>query len=323
MFVFFTTLFLGATSCNEMAKVHTVRCGFKVVSLHFGLLYYFLVIIFSVIKITWCGHLFVQQLQEVSQRKKCHRMKLLSKFEMLMAVLLFAVASALPDRRGCGVEDKTPQEVAIIQKQTQDALFSKYGNTVPVSTVSSSSPVLINVYMHIITNNDSSSGNLSDTIIDAQMQVLNDAYNSYGWSFVEVGREYTANDVWFAMSPGESSSELAAKRHLRRGTGADLNFYTASLTGGLLGWATFPSSYSSSQAYQDGVVHHYSTLPGAGSGAYSLGDTAVHEVGHWLGLYHTFQGGCFGGDEVSDTPAVSAPNYGEYTVCDDLLTFDF
>lgn len=64
----------------------------------------------------------------------------------------------------------------------------------------------------------------------------------------------------------------------------------------------------------DGCFLNANTLPGGASKRYNEGKTAVHEVGHWLGLLHTFDGGCDGdGDHISDTPAQAYATY----KCDD------
>jgi len=170
---------------------------------------------------------------------------------------------------------------------------------------------VISTYVHVIT--DGSAGAVSDQAIAAQINALNAGFAGTGWSFNLAGTTRTSNATWYTAGPN-STAESQMKNALREGSADDLNIYTNNMGGGLLGWATFPSSYQSKPTL-DGIVVLYRSLPGGSAAPYNLGDTATHEVGHWMGLYHTFQGGCArsatsGGDLVSDTPAERSPAYG-------------
>nr|AYM53427.1 hypothetical protein [Melittangium lichenicola] len=200
--------------------------------------------------------------------------------------------------RGCVTQDLSESEKSAVEQALAGMTKSQ---------ARAAGSVTIKVYWHTVTNT-SGAGAVSTTAINNQIAVLNSAYANTPFKFVLAGTDTTANNTWYTSTGG--SSEKAMKKALRKGGAGDLNFYTNNMGGGLLGWATFPSSYAS-QPLQDGVVVLYSSLPGGSAAPYNLGDTATHEVGHWLGLYHTFQGGCANpGDSVSDTAPEASPASG-------------
>lgn len=178
----------------------------------------------------------------------------------------------------------------------------------PVGSVS------IPLWVHVINKGTgTANGDIPESMITAQVNVLNAAYAATPFRFTLAGITRTTNATWYTMTPG-STAERQAKAALRKGGAGTMNLYAANIGQGLLGWATFPSDYSRSPSL-DGVVVLNQSLPGGTAAPYNLGDTGTHEVGHWLGLYHTFQGGCArnatsGGDLVSDTPAERSAAYG-------------
>jgi len=200
--------------------------------------------------------------------------------------------------RGCSTIEPTA-----IQRDEIERILAERGD---VQSITGSHE--IPVHVHRIHKTDGSGGVVTDNMIADQLDVLNDAFAGTSFTFTLASVDDSRNDAWYTSSGG--TSERAMKTALRKGGSNALNIYTNNMGDDLLGWATFPSSYKKAPA-MDGVVLLYSTLPGGDAVPYNLGDTGTHEVGHWMGLYHTFQGGCAGnGDSVSDTPAEASPAFG-------------
>lgn len=200
--------------------------------------------------------------------------------------------------------DHDPQKISLAE-----ADFAERREAMKDSPMAEVSGGVINVYFHVINKGSGiANGDISQTMIDDQMDVLDAAFGGWGWQFNLQSVDRTTNTTWYNGCYG--SSETAMKSALRQGSADDLNVYSCNPSGGILGYATFPSSYNSAPS-RDGVVLLYSSLPGGSAVPYNEGDTGTHEVGHWMGLYHTFQGGCSkNGDFVSDTPAERSPAYG-------------
>lgn len=165
-------------------------------------------------------------------------------------------------------------------------------------------------FIHVV---DGAQGAISAEQRKRQVTALNGAYAAMGIVFTaeEGNVSVVDNPEFFRMGHMSARERNCKTQNQAVDPKRGLNFYTAEPGGGLLGWATFPFQMEGDPT-MDGVVIIHSSLPGGTGAPYDLGMTAVHEVGHWLGLYHTFQDACvLPGDEVSDTPAHSGPNYGK------------
>lgn len=166
----------------------------------------------------------------------------------------------------------------------------------------------IPVAFHIVRRKNGSF-DVTDQQVADQMAILSDAFSSKGFKF-ELAQTIRHIENRFASKCLDIAVERSFKKKHAVDPATTLNVYTCRPTSSVLGYAWFPNDWAESDPMH-GVVIHYASMPGGSFARFNEGDTLTHEVGHYLGLYHTFQGGCGGlGDRVSDTPAEGVPTEG-------------
>ncbi|NUO97370.1 MAG: zinc metalloprotease [Nonomuraea sp.] len=192
-----------------------------------------------------------------------------------------------------GPRSPRPEDVAKVTAELKTRLR---GVAVPTQ-------ITVPTRVHVITRGQRK---VSDQAVRAQIDVLNAAYaGRYGGADTGVrfhleGVSVQENGAWFADPVG---NEQAMKSRLHQGGPQTLNLYIAQLSELMLGFASYPYWYEGAPGL-DGVVIDWRSLPGGAMTNYNRGFTGVHEIGHWLGLFHTFENGCEPpGDGIDDTAA--------------------
>ena len=254
----------------------------------------------------------------------------------IYTLLLFCFTLTIYGQERCGTDfyeeilkEKYPEYAearAKVNLQTE--------NWISKNNKSVSAVITVPVVVHVVYNTNAE--NISDAQIFSQMDVLNadyrranaDAINTPAvWSGLAVDCEI---DFCLATvdpngspttgitrtSTSQTSFSISSDNVKSSSSGGKdpwpqddyLNIWVCDLGGGLLGYATPPSSWGNPN---DGVVigYRYFGTTGVAQAPYNKGRTATHEVGHWLNLDHVWGNGTCGNDNVSDTPKQEEANY--------------
>jgi hypothetical protein len=180
-----------------------------------------------------------------------------------------------------------------------------YTNDILINTptVMPRDTIEIDLWIHFLVSSPGQANALIDSNgLMTQLSYLNGNYAPYGIQFTLKPVSYAMNADWASGIDIDKAEKMA---QLHRGDYKSLNVYL--VEGATSGLCSMPIGNTDPIGQTD--------LDGDGcwiplkSGTSAPDGTMTHEIGHWFGLFHVFQGGCADGDFCADTPAQASPSY--------------
>jgi len=264
-------------------------------------------------------------------------------FKAVIYVLLFLLPITLiaqtTNRPVCGTDEyyhelcKKDPSILLHQQEAENLILLQNSNG-PTQMGGMATLIIIPVVFHVIHMNGSE--NLAESFFNDQIKRLNEDYKKKNSDTSLVRSQFKsliANlNIEFRLAkidPQGNCTNGITRYYSNLTENADdgvkslpgqiwntkkyLNVWvvksinSSGSVGTILGYSNYPWAATTSN---DGVLIRADRI------GYDLSNrTLTHEIGHYLGLYHTFEGGCSsdcasGGDKVCDTPPVATMNFG-------------
>ena len=280
----------------------------------------------------------------------------------LLLALLFFTAMSSAQNNWCGFDAKMEEQFAL-HPGLRDSIYDRFAYiSANGSTMQDREDVVIPVVVHVL--HDNGIGNISMSQIQSALEVLNEDFNLENSDissirntpeapFFDVKADIGIKFELAKIDPDGNCTNGVERRNSAAGS-YDGNDQTSKKYngGGLNAWDRnsyfniwVVNSIEYSGDLENGVILGYAQFPASGSAneygviirndRFGVGTdrTITHEIGHCLGLYHTFQWGCgewgdcgASGDGCCDTPPVDEAHWScgsSQNHCDYVATSDF
>lgn len=164
---------------------------------------------------------------------------------------LLATTSLTQHVSRCGVTDAPDELKILITDDAEDIINKDTGNL---------TSFVVDTYIHIITSK-TKVDKYPLSMIDEQLKVMNEIYETSGFTFNIKSIDYHTNDSWAACEGPYCMPDFMPT--MRKGSYSDLNLYFLSDMGTfLLGICSLPVKHPESIRELDGCLVSADTMPG-------------------------------------------------------------